>query len=64
MAFAVGDFLVHDDAVKAFLGRFGKKLFGDGNVFLGGETQAINEPLHLDLGFLDASCKSRLPARG
>ena len=54
MAFAVGDLLVHDHAVKAFLGRFGKQLFRDRNVFLGGETEAVNEPLHLGLGFFDA----------
>ena len=54
MAFAVGDFLVHDHAVEAFLGRLGQQFFRDGDVFLGGEAEAVNEALHLDLGLLDA----------
>ena len=53
MAFAVGDFLVHDDAVKALLGRLGQQFFRDGDVFLRRETEAIDDALHLDFGLLD-----------
>ena len=56
-------FLVHNHAVKAFLGRLGQQFFRDGDVFLGGETEAVNDALHLDFGFLDSSCKSRPPVR-
>ena len=53
MAFAIGDFFVHDDAVKTFLGRFGKKFFRDRDVFLRGKAEAINEALHLAFGLFD-----------
>ena len=53
VAFAVGDFLVHNDAVKSFLGRLGQQFFRDGNVFLRRETEAIDDALHLDFGLLD-----------
>ena len=54
MPFAVGDFLVHHDAVETFLGGLGQQLFGNRNVLLGGEAQAINQTLHLEFGLLDA----------
>ena len=54
VAFAVGDFLVHHHAVKAFLGRLGEEFLGDGDVLLGGEAEAVNQALHLRFGLLDA----------
>ena len=53
MAFAIGDFFVHNHAVKALLRRLGQQFFRDGDVFLGRETQAIDDALHRDFGFLD-----------
>jgi hypothetical protein len=46
-------FLVHDDAVEAFLGRLGQQFFRDGDVLLGRETESINDGLHRDFGLLD-----------
>ena len=54
MAFAIGDFFVHDHAVKTFLGRLGQQFFGDGDVFLGGEAEAVNDALHLHFGLFNA----------
>ena len=54
MAFAVGDFLVHNHAVKTLLGRLGQEFLRNGDVFLGGEAEAVNDALHLDFGLLDA----------
>ena len=54
MAFAIGDFFVHNHAVKTFLRRLGQKFFRDGDVFLRGEAEAVNNALHLDLGLFDA----------
>ena len=54
MAFAIGDFLVHNHAVESLLRRLGQQFFRDGNVFLGGEAEAVNDALHLDFGLFDA----------
>ena len=54
MAFAIGDFLVHNHAVEPFLRRLGQQFFRDGDVFLRGEAEAVNDALHLDLGLFDA----------
>ncbi len=54
MAVAALDFFVHDHAVKPFLGRLGNQFFRQRDVFLGGKTEAVNDPLLLVLGFLDA----------
>ena len=63
MAFAAVDFLVNDDAVETFLGRFGNQFFGQRNVFLGGETEAVNDAL-VRFPRLRFACKFRLPVRG
>ncbi len=54
MAFAIGDFLVHDHTVEAFLRRLGQQFFRDGNVFLRSETEAVHNAFHLQFGFFDA----------
>ncbi len=53
MALPVGDFLVHDHAVKTLLGRLGQQFFRDGNVLLGREAEAIDDALHLHFRVLD-----------
>jgi hypothetical protein len=63
MPFAIGDFFVHNHAVKAFLRRLGQKFFRDGNVFLGRETEAVNDAF-IAISASSIFCKSRLPVRG
>ena len=48
------DFLVHDDAVKALLGRLGNQFFGQGDVFLAGEAEAVDDAFDLVFGVFDA----------
>jgi len=48
------DLIVHDDAIKTLLGRLANQFFREGDVFLGGKAEAINNLLHAGLGFLNA----------
>ena len=48
------DLLVHDDPVKAFLGRLGNEFFGQGDVLLAGEAEAVNDAFDLVLRLFDA----------
>ncbi len=54
MVVAAFDFLVNDNAVEAFLGRFGNEFFGQGDVLLAGEAKAVDDALDLVLGVFDA----------
>jgi hypothetical protein len=54
VAVAVGHFFVHDDAVEAFLGGLGEEFFGEGDVLLAGEAEAVDDLLEDLVGFLDA----------
>ena len=54
VAFAIGDLLVHDHPVKAFLRRLGQQFFRDGDVLLGRKTKAVHNAFHLQLGLFDA----------
>ena len=51
---AAVDFLVENDAVKAFLGRLGNQFFRKGDVFLAGETEAVDDIFDFVFGVLDA----------
>ncbi len=53
MAFAVRDFFVNDDTIKAFLRWLGQEFFRDGDVFLRGEPKSVDDAFHRDFGFLD-----------
>ncbi len=48
------DFFVDDDAVEAFLGGFGNEFFGEGDVFLAGEAEAVDDAFDFVFGVLDA----------
>lgn len=54
MAVAVKDDFVDDDAVKSLFGGDGEQFFGQGDVFLGGKTEGVDEVPDLVLSFLDA----------
>ena len=64
MAGAVVDQLVHDDAVEAFLGRLGEQLLRQGQVLLGGEAEAVDDPARLRFGGLDALANLHLLLAG
>ena len=51
---ADGGFGIDDHAIEAFLGRLGVEFLRQGNMFLGGETKAIQDSAHLGFRFFDA----------
>ncbi len=54
MRVAAVDFLVENDAVKAFLGGLGHQFFRERNVFLAGETEAVDDIFNFVFRVLDA----------
>ena len=48
------DLLVNNDPVEALLGRLGNEFFGQGDVFLAGEAEAVNDAFDLVLRLFDA----------
>jgi hypothetical protein len=53
VGFANGDFGVLNDPVESFLGRIAEQLFGESDVFLGGEAEAVEDFFNFDFGYFD-----------
>jgi len=64
MVVAPLDFFVHDHAVEPFLRGLGNKFFGQGDVLLAGEAEAVNDSFDLVFGVFNAFWKSPPPVRG
>lgn len=51
---AAGDFFIDDDAVEPFFGWFGDEFFSEGDMFLGGEAEAVNDAFDFVLSVLNS----------